>query len=559
MKSWREKERTAKVTDKTEKVTDSGAKVTDKALNVTERKTNKLENFQIHSIFPNVYIKLKGKPLNFYINGGRVIMTKKKSKFFMAATSAVAITAVAVVPASAASPFKDVSEDYAHYKSISTLYAADIINGFPDGTFKPTQDVTRGQAVKMIAVAFDLTTTDVENPNFKDVDSTSPYYKAIVTLVNLGVVNGYEDDTFRPDETITRGQMAVMVAQATGLTAEGKSPFTDVPQTSPFADAVTALHEAGIAKGVTATEFGVDKNVTRGQLATFIVNALGLEQPSTGEDKEPVTEEKPEANDHALLEEVFTKALAKQKELKSMKATMTMSQSVEAKDGQETMKMDSKGNMKMEIVTEPMQFFADGTMSLTEPTSGEAINLPIKMYMTAKDGMYMYEAEQKAWVKFPKQLFEDVLSQTGMQPDAAEQLEMLQSFAEDFTLKETADRYELTLKGSGDKFTELVKQQIGAMDLGMDADLDGQLGNMSFDSLTYKLVINKKTFNVEEIAMDMSLSMKVEGNTIKTKQQMSIKYHDFNAVTTITIPKDVLDNAKEIDLSTPETVPPVSK
>lgn len=550
---------------------DREAKVTNKTLNVTERKNKKLENFQIHSIFPNVYIKLKGKSLNFYINGGRIIMTKKKSKFFMAATSAVAITAVAVVPASAASPFKDVSEDYAHFKSISTLHAADIINGFPDGTFKPTQDVTRGEAVKMIAGAFDLTTTDmenVENPNFKDVDSSSPYYKAIVTLVNLGVVNGYEDDTFRPDETITRGQMAVMLAQATGLTAEGKSPFTDVPQNSPFADAVTALYETGIAKGITATEFGVDKNVTRGQLATFIVNALGLTvdtQPTTEEKEEkpqdePVTEEKPTTtNDSALLEEVFTKALAKQKEVKSMKASMTISQSVEANDGQETMKMDSKGNMKMEIVTEPMQFFADGTMSLTDPTSGEAINLPIKMYMTAKDGMYMYEADQKAWVKFPKQLFEDVLSQTGMQPDAAEQLEMLQSFAEDFTLKETADRYELTLKGAGDKFTELVKQQIGSMDLGMDADLDGQLGNMSFDSLTYKLVINKKTFDVEEIAMDMTLSMKVEGNTIKTKQQMTIKYHDFNAVTTITIPKDVLDNAKEIDLSTTETVPPVSK
>jgi len=238
---------------------------------------------------------------------------------------------------------------------------------------------------------------------------------------------------------------------------------------------------------------------------------------------------------------------------------MTISQSVEANDGQETMKMDSKGNMTMEIVTEPMQFFTDGTMSLTDPTSGEAINLPIKMYMTAKDGMYMYEADQKAWVKFPKQLFEDVLSQTGMQPDAAEQLKMLQSFAEDFTLKETASRYELTLKGAGDKFTELVKQQIGAMDLGMDADLEGQLGNVSFDSLTYKLLINKETFDVEEIAMDMTMSMKVEGNSIKTKQQTTIKYHDFNAVTTITIPKDVLENAKEIDLNATETAPPVSK
>lgn len=496
-------------------------------------------------------------------------MTKKKHKLYTAATAAMAVTAVAVVPVSAASPFSDVSEDYAHFNSISTLHAADIINGFPDGTFKPSKDVTRGQAAKMIASAFHLTTTDmtVENPNFKDVDSSSPYYKAIVTLVNLGVVQGYEDDTFRPNDTITRGQMAVMVAEAAGLTAEGKSPFTDVQQNSPFADAVTALYEAGIAKGVTATEFGVDKNVTRGQLATFIVNALGLAQdtqPTTEvKEEEPkeeqVTEEQPTTTkDSALLEEVFTKTLAKQKELKSMKATMTISQTVEANDGKETMKMESKGNMKMEIVTEPMQFFADGTMALTDPTSGEAINLPIKMYMTAKDGMYMYEAEQKAWVKFPKQLFEDVLSQTGMQPDATEQLEMLQAFAEDFSLVETANRYELTLKGSGEKFTELVKQQLGAMDLGMEADLEAQMGNISFDSLTYKLLINKETFDVEEIAMDMTLKMQVEGNSIKTRQQTTIKYHDFNAVTTITIPKDVLDNAKEMDLSASETAP-VSK
>ncbi|MBH9787685.1 S-layer homology domain-containing protein, partial [Clostridioides difficile] len=99
--------------------------------------------------------------------------------------------------------------------------------------------------------------------------------------------------------------------------------------------------------------------------------------------EEQVTEEQPTTTkDSALLEEVFTKTLAKQKELKSMKATMTISQTVEANDGKETMKMDSKGNMKMEIVTEPMQFFADGSMALTDPTSGEAINLPIKMYMT---------------------------------------------------------------------------------------------------------------------------------------------------------------------------------
>ncbi len=510
-------------------------------------------------------------------NWGISIMTKKKHKLYTAATTAIAVTALAVVPASAASPFSDVSEDHEHFNSISTLHAANIINGFPDGTFKPSRDVTRVQAVKMIAAAFQLTNTDMEpvaRPKLKDVDPSDPYFRAIITSINLGVVKGYEDNTFRPNETITRGQMAIMVAKAAGLTAKGESPFTDVPQSSPYADAVTALYEAGIAKGISATEFGVDKNVTRGQLATFIVNALDInkeaqpatevkeEQPQEQQETKEQPQEKQETkeqptttNDSASLEEVFSKTLAKQKELKSMKATMTMTQSVEANDGKETMKMDSKGNMSMEIVTEPMQFFADGTMSLTDPTNGEAINLPIKMYMTAKDGMYMYEADQKAWVKFPKQLFEGVLNQTGMQPDAAEQLEMLQSFADDFKLNETATRYELTLKGSGDKFTELVKQQLSVMDLGMEADLEAQLGNMSFDSLTYKLLINKETFDVEEIAMDMTLSMKVEGNSIKTKQQTTIKYHDFNAVKTITIPKDVLENAKEMDLNAAEAAP----
>lgn len=493
------------------------------------------------------------------------MMTKKKHKLYTAATTAIAVTALAVVPASAANSFSDVSKDSAHFNSISTLNEAGIINGFPDGTFKPSQDVTRGQAAKMIAGAFGLTTESTEeDPNFKDVATSSAYYEAIVTLVNLGVVQGYEDDTFRPNDTITRGQMAVMVAQATGLTAEGESPFTDVPQDSPYADAVTALYEAGIAKGLTATEFGVEKNVTRGQLATFIVNALDLaeeetvaedpkeEQPTEEQsnEEEPATEEQPETtNDNLTLEEVFTKTLAKQQELKSVKATMTISQSVEVNDGQETMTMDSKGNMSMDIVTEPMQFFAEGTMSMTDPTSGEAINLPIKMYMTAKDGMYMYEAEQQAWLKFPSQLFEDALSQTGVQPNAAEQLEMLQAFADDFTLEETASHYQLTLKGAGDKFMELVQQQLGAMDLGVDADLEAQLGDMSFDNLAFTLVINKETFDVEEIAMDMTINMQVEGNSIKTRQQSTIKYHDFNAVTTITIPQDVLENAVELDLS----------
>ncbi|WP_431811226.1 5'-nucleotidase C-terminal domain-containing protein [Lysinibacillus sp. FW12] len=196
-------------------------------------------------------------------------MENKRNKFLTVTAAALAVTAVAVAPASAASPFSDVKESHANFEAISTLYAAGIISGYPDGTFKPDTNVTRGQAAKMIAGALKLDTKDVENPNYKDIDVSNPYYGSIAALAGLEVITGYGDNTFRPNQTITHGDLAKILAS------------------------IPTLPELESAKNHAATD-----KVTRGQLATLIAEALTKSSTETPET--PETPEKPETPEGAF-------------------------------------------------------------------------------------------------------------------------------------------------------------------------------------------------------------------------------------------------------------------
>ena len=208
-------------------------------------------------------------------------MENKRNKFLTATAAALAVTAVAVAPVSAASPFSDVKESHADYEGISTLYAAGIISGYPDGTFKPDTNVTRGQAAKMIAGALKLDTKEVENPNFKDIKADNPYYGPIAALVGLNVISGYGDNTFRPNQTITHGDLAKILSS------------------------IPTLPELESAKN-----HGASENVTRGQLATLIAEALTKSNTETPETETPETEkpepEKPEKPETEKPEDAFT-------------------------------------------------------------------------------------------------------------------------------------------------------------------------------------------------------------------------------------------------------------
>ncbi|KYG91907.1 S-layer homology domain-containing protein [Metasolibacillus sp. FSL H7-0170] len=208
-----------------------------------------------------------------------------KSKMFLAIMIAAAISIAA--PASAANAFLDVSEKHTHYISIKALAKAKIIGGYPDGTFKPAHYITRGQAANIITKVLAIDTKNVKEPFFSDLPKTHQYYGAIAALAERKAIK-LEDFLFytvKPNETITRGEVAFMLAQALELEAQGTSPFTDDKYINitydDFEDisleqCIAAIYENNIAKGISSKEFGVEQNVTRGQFSTMIYNVMIL-------------------------------------------------------------------------------------------------------------------------------------------------------------------------------------------------------------------------------------------------------------------------------------------
>ena len=200
-----------------------------------------------------------------------------KKAFNVAIASAMAAGAVvAVAPQSSANTvtsFSDVPATNVHYADITKLVEGNYINGFEDGTYRPSVSVTRGQAAKIIANVLGLDTTNVKDVNFKDLEKTNIFYGPIAALVEAGVINGFEDNTYRPNDTLTRGQMAKIIASAFELETKGETnPFTDA-DTSIYKDSIIALYANGVTKGKTATSFAPTAPVTRGELASFVVRA----------------------------------------------------------------------------------------------------------------------------------------------------------------------------------------------------------------------------------------------------------------------------------------------
>ncbi|MER2000345.1 MAG: S-layer homology domain-containing protein, partial [Lysinibacillus sp.] len=162
-----------------------------------------------------------------------------------------------------------------HYDAIMQLYNRDIISGYSDGTFRPTKHVTRGQAAKMLASILGLELSNVKNPKFKDVPLKNSNYPYIAALVELGVMSGYKDGTFRPNEVITRNQMAKIIVRGFqfGEAKELTHTFEDVTSKNANRFYIQTLLNLNITQGTSAITYSPSKAVTRGQLASFLIRA----------------------------------------------------------------------------------------------------------------------------------------------------------------------------------------------------------------------------------------------------------------------------------------------
>jgi peptidoglycan hydrolase-like amidase len=178
-----------------------------------------------------------------------------------------------VVPEGVAAPgrFSDTSSN-AHAENIEKVADAGIAGGFEDGTYKPNDAVSRGQMATFITNGYDLAPAA---SSFSDT-AGSTHEQSIGAVANAGIAQGRADGSYGPGENITRGQMAVFIARAEGLAeVEGTGGLCDV-EGHLYEGFIRAVVGAGIASGAADGCYHPDDPVTRGQMATFLARALGL-------------------------------------------------------------------------------------------------------------------------------------------------------------------------------------------------------------------------------------------------------------------------------------------
>jgi hypothetical protein len=170
--------------------------------------------------------------------------------------------------------FPDVSENSPHRPNVLALDAAGIIGGYPDNTYRPEITLTRGQLATVIARSLGLSSVQPDG-RFSDVDVTKSHAGNIYAVAEAGIVSGYPDGTFRPDELVNREQVATFLVRASGL-PRAPSTFVDVSPTSPHYLNVGALQLAGITSGDRDGRYLPAHPLRRDQAASFVARTFGI-------------------------------------------------------------------------------------------------------------------------------------------------------------------------------------------------------------------------------------------------------------------------------------------
>lgn len=164
--------------------------------------------------------------------------------------------------------YKDVKSSFWAYPAIQNLNNRGLIKGYPDGTFKPSNTITRAEAASIIARALNLKKT--KNPSFKDVKSTHYAYNEIAAVAEKGILSGREAGSFSPDGKLTRAEMATILKRAYQLTGTTAAKFTDVNSKHWAYNEILTLIANNLTDGYEDGTFKPDRQISRAEFATLL-------------------------------------------------------------------------------------------------------------------------------------------------------------------------------------------------------------------------------------------------------------------------------------------------
>lgn len=202
-------------------------------------------------------------------------MLNLKKVIALVCTLALVITSVSVV--SFAEAYTDVTESSAYYEAVESLSKLGIVTGYEDGTYKPEETVTRAEMAALIARIQGYEETAKANANtvFTDVPSTYWASGYVAQANGQGIINGYGDGTFGPDDAVKYEEAVKMIMATLGYT-----PYAMNNGGYPTGY-LAAAQFYGVTKSVSNAVTGTGAN--RGTIAQLLANAI--DTPIMGQSK----------------------------------------------------------------------------------------------------------------------------------------------------------------------------------------------------------------------------------------------------------------------------------
>ena len=175
-----------------------------------------------------------------------------------------------------------INDIYGHWakKEINQFISSGYVNGYEDGTFRPDNSITRAEFVKLVNKYFGF--NNKENIKFSDINANDWYYNDVCIASKAGYINGYEDKTFKPNKTITREEVSkilVSIKNQQDVNYDKLNKYPDKNKVSNWAKPyVEGAIEQGYLKGNDLGLLNPTNNITRAESIT-ILSRVSKEKP----------------------------------------------------------------------------------------------------------------------------------------------------------------------------------------------------------------------------------------------------------------------------------------
>ncbi|MTD30139.1 S-layer homology domain-containing protein [Planomicrobium sp. YIM 101495] len=196
-------------------------------------------------------------------------------KIVLLALAAILVFSLMPLKNVEAAVYSDVPNSHRFYDDVTYLLENGVVGKHTH--FGVNKLITREEAAVMIAKSLGLDGKPT-NTKFKDVNASSPWSGYINSAVQAGIISGYPDGSYKPKEIVTRGQMAIFLSRAFNLTQESSKTFKDISPNMAAYPYIKRIVAANITVGNLDGTYKPNDKLTKGQLTAFLARALVIQE-----------------------------------------------------------------------------------------------------------------------------------------------------------------------------------------------------------------------------------------------------------------------------------------